>query len=55
MVLRQVRWLVRPLLRRPIIDILFVIFVLYLLATLIGSVNQPQPLLRQTPAVFEGR
>jgi hypothetical protein len=29
--------------------------VLYLLATLIGTVNQPQPLLRQTPALFEGR
>jgi hypothetical protein len=55
LIFRVARRMLRVLLRRPVIDILFVLFVLYLLATLIGTVNQPQPLLRQTPALFEGR
>ena len=53
---RIARRMLRMLLRRPVIDILFVMFVLYLLATLIGGVNQQQPLLRPTPPIlFEGR
>ena len=56
LVLRQARRMARLLLRRPIVDVLFIMLVLYVLATLIGSVNRPQPLLYPTPpAVFEGR
>jgi hypothetical protein len=55
-VLRQARRVMRLLLRRPVIDVLFVMLVLYLLATLIGGVNQPRPFLRPTPPIlFEGR
>jgi hypothetical protein len=56
LVFRLTRPMLRMLLRRPVIDILFVMFVLWILATLIGTVNQPQPLLRPTPPIlFEGR
>jgi hypothetical protein len=58
-VLRLLLWvtrrLLRVLLRRPVIDILFVLFVLSLIASLIGRFNQPRPLLYEPPAVFEGR
>ena len=46
----------RVLLRRPLIDILLLLVVLYLIASLIGRFNQPRPLLYPAPpTVFEGR
>jgi hypothetical protein len=56
LILRVARRLLRVLLRRPLIDILLLLFVLYLIASLIGSFNQPRPLLYPAPpTVFEGR
>jgi hypothetical protein len=52
---RLVRVLLRILFRRPVIDILFLLFVLYLIASLIGRVNRPRPLLYEPPPEFEGR
>jgi hypothetical protein len=49
------RRLLRVLLRRPLIDVLLLMLVLYVIASFIGSVNQPQPVLQQPPTVFEGR
>ena len=47
-VLRLMLWVTRRLLRvlfrRPLFDVLLLLVVLYLIASLIGSVNQPQPL-----------
>jgi hypothetical protein len=43
------------LLRRPVIDLLLLLLVLYLIASLIGSVNRPRPLLYEPPILFEGR
>jgi len=43
------------MLRPPLIDILLLLLALYLIASLIGSVNQPQPVFYQPPTVFEGR
>ena len=52
---RVARRLLRILFRRPVIDILFLLLVLYLIASLIGSVNRPQPLLYEPPTEFDGR
>jgi hypothetical protein len=53
--LRTVRRLMRVLLRRPLIDVLLLLLVLYLIVSLIGRINQPQPVLYQPPTLFEGR
>jgi hypothetical protein len=53
--LRIARRLLRMLFRRPVIDVLLLLFVLYLIALLIGGVNRPRPLLYEPPAAFEGR
>jgi hypothetical protein len=54
--LRVLRRLLRILLRRPFIDVLLWIVVLYCIASLIGRFNQPQPLLYpEPPTLFEGR
>ena len=56
LMLRVTRRLLRVLLRRPLIDILLLLFVLYLIASFIGRFNQPRPLLYPAPpTVFEGR
>jgi len=56
LMLRVTRRLLRVLLRRPLIDILLLLFALYLIASLIGRFNQPHPLLYPAPpTVFEGR
>jgi len=48
--------LLRVLLRRPLIDILLLLFVLYLIASLIGRFNQSRALLYPAPpTMFEGR
>jgi hypothetical protein len=52
---RVLRRFGRVLLRRPLIDVLIVLLVLYFLFGFIGRFNQPQPLLRQPPMLFEGR
>jgi hypothetical protein len=49
------RRLLRVLLRRPIIDVLLLMLVLYFIASMIGRFNQPQPVLYHPPTVFEGR
>jgi hypothetical protein len=49
------RRVLRVLLRRPIIDVLLLMLVLYFIASFIGSVNQPQPVLYEPPTVFESR
>ena len=49
------RRLLRLLLRRPILDILLLMLVLYFIASFIGSVNQPQPVLYEPPTEFDGR
>ena len=55
LMLRGTRRLLRVLLRRPIIDLLLLLLVLYLIASLIGRVNHPRPLLYEPPTVLEGR
>jgi hypothetical protein len=49
------RRLLRVLLRRPIIDMLLLLLVLSLIASMIGRFNQPTSVLQQPPTVFEGR
>ena len=49
------RRLLRLLLRRPIIDVLLLLLVLYVIASMIGRSNRPEPVLYQPPALFEGR
>ncbi len=54
--LRLARRLLRFLLRPPIIDVLIVMLVLYLLATLIGGFTaQQQPVYPKLPSVLDGR
>ena len=53
--LRVARRLLRILFRRPIIDLLFLLLVLYIIASLIGSVNRQRPILYEPPPAFEGR
>ena len=55
LMLRTARRLLRVLLRRPVIDVLLVLLVLYLIASFIGSVNRPRPILYEPPPAFEGR
>jgi len=49
--------LLRVLLRRPMIDIVLLVFVLWLFTRFINTVllPQPEPVLIQPAAVFEGR
>ena len=49
--------LLRMLLRRPMIDIVLLVFVLWLLTRFINTVlmPRPEPVLIQPAAVFEGR
>ena len=49
--------LLSMLLRRPVIDIVLLVFVLWLIARFVNSVlfPQPGPVLIQPAAVFEGR
>ena len=49
--------LVRILFRRPMIDIVLLVFVLWLIARFVNTVllQQPEPVLIQPAAVFEGR
>ena len=55
LMLRTARRLLRVLLRRPVIDVLLVLLVLYLIASFIGSVNRPRPILYEPPSTFEDR
>ena len=55
LMLRTARRLLRVLLRRPVIDVLLLLLVLYLIASFIGSVNRPRPILYEPPSAFEGR
>ena len=55
LMLRTTRRLLRVLLRRPVIDVLLLLLVLYLIASFIGSVNRPRPILYEPPPAFEGR
>jgi hypothetical protein len=47
--------LFRMLLRRPMIDVLALLFALWLITSFLGRVLAPQPVLLQPAAVFEGR
>ena len=49
--------LLRVLLRRPMIDIVLLVFVLWLIVRFINTVlmSSPEPVLLQPAAVFEGR
>jgi hypothetical protein len=49
------RRLLRVLFRPPLIDVLILFLVLYFIASVIGSVNQPQPVLEQLPTLEHGR
>jgi hypothetical protein len=54
-VLRTARRLLRALLRRPVIDVLLLLLVLWIIASFIGRVNRPRPILYEPPPAFEGR
>jgi hypothetical protein len=49
--------LLRMLLRRPMLDIVLLVFVLWLIARFVNTVlvPRPEPVLMQPAAVFEGR
>jgi hypothetical protein len=47
--------LLRVLLRRPVLDVLLLLLVLWFIAGFIGNLTAPQPVLLEPPAVFEGR
>ena len=49
------RYLFRVLLRRPMIDVLALLFALWLITSFLGRVLAPEPVLYGPPAVFEGR
>jgi hypothetical protein len=55
LLLRVTRRLLRLLLRRPVIDILMLILVLWIIASLVGRFNRPRPVLYEPPTLFEGR
>ena len=57
MVLWVAQRLVRMLIRRPMLDIVLLVFVLWLIARFVNTVllPQPEPVLFQPAAVFEGR
>jgi hypothetical protein len=50
-----IRRLLRVLLRRPILDVLLVFLALWLIAGFIGRRLAPEPVLYQSPTLFEGR
>ena len=45
----------RVLLRRPILDALLLLLVLYVIASIIGRFTQPMSVLYEPPTVFESR
>jgi hypothetical protein len=47
--------LLRLLLRRPMIDILALLFALWIITSFLGRVLAPEPVLLQPAAMFEGR
>ena len=47
--------LLRMLLRRPMLDVLALLFALWLITSFLGRVLAPEPVLLQPAAVFEGR
>jgi hypothetical protein len=47
--------LLRMLFRRPMIDVLALLFALWIITSFLGRVLVPQPVLLQPAAVFEGR
>ena len=47
--------LLRVLLRRPVIDIVLLVLVLWLITGFIGRVLAPEPVLYRPATVFEGR
>jgi hypothetical protein len=49
------RRLLRVVLRRPILDVLLVLLALWLIAGFIRNLTQLQPVLYQSPTLFEGR
>jgi hypothetical protein len=51
-VLRRV---LRVLFRRPVLDVLLLLLVLYFIASMIGRYTQPTSVLFEPPTVFEGR
>ena len=55
LILRVARRLLRVLLRRPVIDLLLLMLVFFLIASFIGRVNRPRPILYEPPPAFEGR
>ena len=49
------RRLLRVLFRRPVIDIVLLVLVLWLITGFIASILTTEPVLQQPPTVFEGR
>ena len=49
------RSVLRVLLRRPVLDVLLLLLVLWFIAGFIGRLSAPQPVLFEPPTVFEGR
>jgi hypothetical protein len=49
------RFLLRVLLRRPVIDVLLLMLVLWLIAGFIGRLVMPEPVLQQPAALIESR
>jgi hypothetical protein len=49
------RRLLRVVLRRPILDVLIVLLAIWIIAGFIGTLTGPQPVLYQSPTLFEGR
>jgi hypothetical protein len=43
------------LFRRPVLDVLLLLLVLWFIAGFIGNLTAPQPVLLEPPTVFEGR
>jgi hypothetical protein len=49
------RRLLRVVLRRPMLDVLLLLLALWLIAGFIRNLTQLQPVLYQSPTLFEGR
>jgi hypothetical protein len=49
------RSVLRVLFRRPVLDVLLLLLVLWFIAGFIGNLTAPQPVLFEPPTVFEGR
>ena len=49
------RRMLRVLFRRPMIDVLLMLFALWAITSFLGKVFAPEPVLLQPAAVFEGR